>query len=245
MVGIKTDVGNIRILNEDYAEFFEQDEFKIYVVADGMGGHNAGEIASKTAVKSLIKYIKDNFKLDDHKDLLSRAINHANLKVNNLAHCNNGRYNGMGTTLVATFITKSVVQVANVGDSSCVAIKDGAVFKITKDHSLVQELLDSGSISETQALKHPKRNIITRAIGTQDKVKVDIFDLTNQNIEFFIMCTDGLTNEIDLRENLPLNITEEDLQDISSMLVEKAKLKGGRDNITVMVLKGGREDDWN
>ncbi|WP_460287828.1 Stp1/IreP family PP2C-type Ser/Thr phosphatase [Clostridium sp. CTA-7] len=237
MVGIKSDVGNVRNLNEDYAEFYEEDNFKIYVVADGMGGHNAGEIASKTASKSLIKYIKDNFENGSSKDILKDAIKHANLKVYNLSHCKE-TYNGMGTTIVACLITKNNIQIANVGDSCCFGIKSNSITKITKDHSLVQELLDCGSISEEQAIKHPQKNVITRAIGTEEVVEIDIFNLKQNKFDFFVMCTDGLTNEINLEEVLSFEIEEKDLQDICDKLVELARSKGGRDNITVMLFGG-------
>lgn len=237
MIGIKSDVGNLRNLNEDYAEFYEDEDFKIYVVADGMGGHNAGEIASKTATKSLIKYIRDNFENINNTEILKKAIKHANLKVFNLAHCNE-TYNGMGTTLVACLITKDIIQVANIGDSSCYGIKPNKVIKITKDHSLVQELLDSGSISKEQAINHPQKNVITRAIGTEENVEVDIFDIEKNKFNFFLMCSDGLSNEIDLEEILSFEIEEKYLQNICEKLIELAKSKGGRDNITVMLFGG-------
>ena len=128
MVGVKTDLGNIRSLNEDYFEFYENEDFKIYVVADGMGGHNAGEIASKTAGKSLVEYIKNNYKDEKDKDLLKSAIEYANKQVYDLAY-KDETYNGMGTTLVACYITKELVQVANVGDSACFGINDKKLIK--------------------------------------------------------------------------------------------------------------------
>lgn len=237
MIGIKSDVGNLRKLNEDYAEFYEDKNFKVFVVADGMGGHNAGEIASKTATKSLIKYIKDNFKNYNTKELLEKAIKHANLKVHNLAYCNDS-YNGMGTTLVACLISDGIIQIANVGDSSCFGINDNEIIKITKDHSLVQELLDSGSISEEEAIKHPQKNVITRAIGTQDTVDIDIFKIEKNRFKFFLMCSDGLTNEINIEGILLSEMKEMSLQDSCERLVELAKVKGGRDNITVILFRG-------
>lgn len=237
MIGIKSDVGNLRNLNEDYAEFYENEEFKIYVVADGMGGHNAGEVASKTASKSLIKYIKDNFKDENSRNILEKAIQHANSKVYNLAHCNE-TYNGMGTTLVACLITKNITQVANVGDSSCFGIKSKEITKITKDHSLVQELLDCGSISKEQAINHPQKNVITRAIGTEEVVNIDLFSIEKNKFDYFLMCSDGLTNEIGLEEILSFKLEEKELQDICEQLVNLAKFKGGRDNITVMLFGG-------
>ncbi|MBD7914114.1 Stp1/IreP family PP2C-type Ser/Thr phosphatase [Clostridium sp. Sa3CUN1] len=237
MTGIKSDLGNIRTLNEDYAEYYEDDNYKIYVLADGMGGHNAGEIASKTASKALIKYIKENINLYNHKDLLEKAMKYANLKVYNLSHCSD-TYNGMGTTLVACLITKEISVVANIGDSSCFGIKDRKITKITKDHSLVQELLDCGSISKEQAINHPQKNVITRAVGTEEDVKVDLFEVGKSKFEFFLMCSDGLTNEINLENVLNFDIEEKEIQNICEKLIESAKFNGGRDNITVMLFGG-------
>lgn len=237
MIGIKSDLGNIRNLNEDYAEFYEDKDYKIFVLADGMGGHNAGEIASKTASKALIKYIRDNINLIDSRELLENAVKHANLKVYNLSHCSD-TYTGMGTTLVACLITKDMILVSNVGDSSCYGIKDKKIIKITKDHSLVQELLDCGSISKEQAINHPQKNVITRAIGTEDNVEVDLFELRKDEFDFLLMCSDGLSNEINLEEIILFDIEEKELQNICEKLVESAKFNGGRDNITVMLFGG-------
>ncbi len=237
MIGIKSDLGNIRKLNEDYAEFYEEKNYKVFVLADGMGGHNAGEIASQTASKALIEYIKDNINLMDSRELLEKGVKHANLKVYNLSHCSD-TYTGMGTTLVACLITKDITLISNVGDSSCYGIKNGKVTKITKDHSLVQELLDCGSISKEQAINHPQKNVITRAIGTEVDVDIDLFEIGKDEFDFFLMCSDGLSNEVNLKEILSFNIEEEELQNICEKLVDSAKFNGGRDNITVMLFGG-------
>ena len=170
-------------------------------------------------------------------ELLERAVKYANLKVYNLSHCSDN-YNGMGTTLVACLITEKIIVVANIGDSSCFGIKDNSITKITKDHSLVQELLDCGSISKEQAINHPKKNVITRAIGTEENVKVDLFEIEKNKFDFFLMCSDGLTNEINLEKNLSLKIEKDKLQNICEKLVDSAKFNGGRDNITVMLFGG-------
>lgn len=237
MVGVKTDLGNIRSLNEDYFEFYENKDFKIYVVADGMGGHNAGEVASKTAGEALVEYIKNNYKNGKDKELLRSAIEYANKQVYDLAY-KDSTYNGMGTTVVACYITEEFIQVANVGDSACFGIKDKEIYKITKDHSLVQELLDSGSISKEEAENHPNKNIITRAIGTDKKVDIDIFDIDKLQYNLFLLCTDGLTNEVSLDEISKELAKDGDLQNICENLVSLAKKNGGRDNITVMLVGG-------
>ncbi|WP_300383953.1 Stp1/IreP family PP2C-type Ser/Thr phosphatase [Clostridium sp.] len=235
MVGVKSDLGNIRKLNEDYAGFYEEDNVKIYVVTDGMGGHNAGEIASEIAAESIITYIKENIKDDIFQKTLKEAIEFANKEVYSLAY-KKEKYTGMGTTVVACLITNMGIQIGNVGDSSCFIVKDNRVYKITKDHSLVQELLDTGSISKEQAINHPQKNVITRAIGTGEEVEIDIYNLNKEDYDYILLCTDGVTNDIVLEEELVKLMDNNNIQEICNELVNKAKRNGGRDNITVMLL---------
>lgn len=237
MVGLVSDIGLKRALNEDYALYFEGNDFKIYVVADGMGGHNAGEVASKMAAERIVDYVKSNFSKVDEKELITVAIEEVNREIFNFSMTND-KLNGMGTTVTACLITKNNIYVANVGDSSCMGIKDRIIKKITKDHSLVQELIDSGTISESEAVNHPKKNIITRALGTSSNVSVDVFNVMNDEYEVLLLCSDGLTNELTKEEILEVIISEENYDYIANRLVEIAKEKGGRDNITVLLFGG-------
>ncbi len=237
MIGLVSDVGLKRSLNEDFATYLEKDEFKIYVVADGMGGHNAGEVASKMAAEKIVKYIEENFSFDIEEKLLINAIENANNSIFDFSKTNE-ILNGMGTTVTACLMTKKFTYIANVGDSSCLGIRNGVIRKLTKDHSLVQELVDCGSISEKEAVNHPKKNIITRALGTNDNVKVDIFQFSNGEYNCYILCSDGLTNELSNEEILDVIEGENDYIDIANKLVLLAKEKGGRDNITVLLFGG-------
>ncbi|AGX42374.1 Stp1/IreP family PP2C-type Ser/Thr phosphatase [Clostridium saccharobutylicum] len=237
MVGLVSDVGLKRTLNQDFASYLENENFKIYVVADGMGGHNAGEVASKMAAEQIVNYISEKFSFDRMEDLIVEAIKEANRNVFDFSKTNSN-LNGMGTTVTACFITREFIQVANVGDSACFAIKNGEIKKITKDHSLVQELVDSGSITESEAVNHPKKNIITRALGTFDKVSVDVFPLRNGEYDLYMLCSDGLTNELTMDEILDVIKTEQNYMDVANKLVYLAKEKGGRDNITVLLFGG-------
>ena len=176
MLGALTDIGNIRQINEDYFSYSIIDDIEIYIVADGMGGHNAGEVASQVAVEAVIQYIKENKDTSDLKALLKDAIVHANSVIYNKSK-ENPDLKGMGTTITAYFKKGNESMVANVGDSSCYIVKDDKISKITKDHSLVQQLIDEGTITEQEAKNHPNKNIITRAIGTSPDVDVDIFVL--------------------------------------------------------------------
>ena len=205
MVGIKSDVGIVRSLNEDYAGYIEEEEFKLYVVADGMGGHNAGEVASEMAVKAVEAYVKENYK-EQGSNVLENAVLFANEKIYNKAIVGS-EYKGMGTTLVAALVYRNTIIVANVGDSSCFGVIDNNITKITKDHSLVQELIDSGSITEEEGRNHPKKNVITRALGTNNVVKIDIFKVDINTYDKYLLCTDGLSNEV-LKEEILMEIND-------------------------------------
>ena len=236
MAGIRSDVGVGRSLNEDYAAYIEEEDYKLYVVADGMGGHNAGEVASEMAVNAVKLYVKDNYKRDG-SNVLENAILFANEKIYDKARCGS-EYKGMGTTLVAALVYEDNVIVANVGDSSCFGIIGNDIIKITKDHSLVQELIDSGSITEEEGRNHPKKNIITRALGTNNVVKVDIFKIDINTYDKYLLCTDGLSNEV-LKEEMLREINDiNDYNTACDKLVLLAKNRGGRDNITVLLFGG-------
>lgn len=238
MIGVKSDVGNIRDLNEDFYMYYEGKEFKLYVVADGMGGHNSGEIASKIACEEVINFIKSNFyEFDNIGALLKAAFKSANFEVLNLS-LKDESTRGMGTTLVSALIYKDHIYIANVGDSSCYVKRGLDTIKITKDHSLVQELIDSGSISKEESKNHPKKNVITRAVGTSTKLEVDVFKLDYNKKDVFMLCTDGLSNEINIQENMNNILDNSNLQLVCDELVKLSKINGGRDNITVMLFGG-------
>lgn len=237
MVSMLSDKGAIRSLNEDSCKYYECEKFNIYVVADGMGGHNAGEVASKMAVDGIVNFIKDNVDIISENKLLKEAINFVNTIIYNYS-CENQELNGMGTTITSCLVINDMVYVANVGDSSSFGIKGKVIKKITKDHSLVQELVDLGTISEYEAINHPKKNIITRAVGTSKSVDVDIFEVPKNDYDLFLLCTDGLTNEVTNEQIISVMLTSESFNEACSNLIEIAKQKGGRDNITVLLFGG-------
>lgn len=237
MIGIKSDVGNVRELNEDFYEYFENEDFRVYIIADGMGGHNSGEVASQTACREVLAFIKENFyEFQDKEELLRNAFRIANKAILTVA-LQNEASRGMGTTLVAGLIYNNNIYIANVGDSSCYLKRDSEVIKITKDHSLVQELIDLGSISKEEAKNHPNKNVITRAVGTSLDVEVDIYKLDYRYNDIYMLCTDGLSNEVDIKEKM-INILNGNFQSICDQLIEEAKRNGGRDNVTVMLFGG-------
>ena len=226
MVSMKSDKGIVRSLNEDYADFYEGNNYKIYVVADGMGGHNA--------VESVIEYIN---KQDLLEHSLEEAILYANRKIYDLS-IKEKSYGGMGTTLTACLVRDNIIEIANVGDSCCFGLNEKGIIKLTKDHSLVQELIDSGSLTEEEGRNHPKKNIITRALGTSKDVVVDIFKIEKNKFKVFLLCSDGLINEVSKEEIFNIITNSKDLDQATNELVSLAKEQGGRDNITVLLFGG-------
>ncbi|MGH4122304.1 MAG: Stp1/IreP family PP2C-type Ser/Thr phosphatase [Clostridium sp.] len=244
MLGVLSDVGNVRKTNEDSVGYFEGSDFEIYAVADGMGGHNAGEVASELAIKVIIEYVKANQHGSDLKEVLSEGIKSANKKIYDVAS-ESDALSGMGTTITICFKKQDKMVVANVGDSSCYVIDNKRkLSKITRDHSLVQQLLDNGTITEEKARNHPNKNIITRALGTNETVEVDLFDVDLTNVIKCILCTDGLTNDVTYDEMYDI-IMKNDNDSSCKMLVDLSKSKGGRDNISVIVFEGECRDDRN
>ncbi|MTK13667.1 MAG: Stp1/IreP family PP2C-type Ser/Thr phosphatase [Clostridiaceae bacterium] len=243
MVGMLSDIGNVRKINEDSVGYYKDENFGIYIVADGMGGHNAGEVASKVAVDATISYIKSLSNLDDMKSILIESIKMANKQIFELSKSNDGLV-GMGTTITACLVKGKEMVVANVGDSCCYIMKHNGISKITKDHSLVQQLLDEGSITEEEAVSHPNKNIITRALGTNESVEIDTFNINLADVLKVILCSDGLSNGVNNSEMYDI-IFNNNNEDACIQLIELSKLKGGRDNISVIVFEGECEDDRN
>ena len=237
MVGFVTDIGNVRQINEDYGDYQSGEKYKLFIVADGMGGHNAGEVASKMAVEGLIKFVEENYGEIADSEILIEAVAEVNYDIyihskraNNLS--------GMGTTIAAAFVTDECIRVINIGDSVCYGIDTECIDKITKDHSLVQELLDAGSISVEEARNHPRKNIITRAVGTNIRVEVDQFTVPKNVYKYLMLCTDGLSNEVSENDIFNEIKGTDDIKISSNRLVDMAKTAGGKDNITVLVFGG-------
>lgn len=238
----KTDRGKKRKLNED--DFFVSMKecgplSNIYVVADGMGGHKAGSHASTSAIKELRQFLEEHAKvtLDSGEDItqfLKRAITHVNYQLfNDSNSC--PEHEGMGTTLTVATMTKHMLYVAHVGDSRLYTIGDQGMNQITKDHSLVEEMMDKGFISKLEAKKHPKRHVITRAIGTYEKVQVDTYSEKLEGVEYIVICSDGLTNMLSNDEIHKVIVQEQGLEEKVDELIRFANKRGGIDNITVIL----------
>ncbi len=234
-----TDVGMRRESNQDCYAVWECPDGAVFaVVCDGMGGHAGGNVASRMAAERILNELKKNYRENmsssSVKNMIESAIVLANLDIVDEAEINN-ELEGMGTTAVVAVITDYVCVVANVGDSRCYLVHAGESEQITKDHSLVQEMVDAGLISPEDASRHPRKNIITRALGISDDVEVDFFDVDFGSDDFLLLCSDGLTNHITDTDIIEC-ITAEDRDSYAAELIALANKNGGADNITAIVL---------
>lgn len=227
-----TDVGVTRANNEDF--FLVSEDQRIFVVADGMGGYNAGEIAAEIASKSVLSQIDEMPSFDFQKDI-EKVFKVANDAILNHVKANND-CRGMGTTIVVAYIDGHTLHVANIGDSRCYGILNHQMIQLTKDHSLVAELVKIGSISEEEAERHPDKNIITSALGVEQHYDVhkDFYDISD--FQYILLCSDGLTNMVE--QDAILSVFEnETIENIGQKLVHMANENGGKDNITVVCIE--------
>lgn len=233
-----TDVGAKRKVNQDYVYCREETIGKLpnlFIVADGMGGHNAGDMASKTCVECVADFVRCNEDLKTPISIIEKAVALANEEIIKKSKSNE-QYDGMGTTFVASTIIDDVMYVANVGDSRLYVIND-EIRQITEDHSLVEEMVKNGKIDKNNARFHPNKNIITRALGAADEVTADFFEISVKKNDIILMCSDGLSNMIDDDEIFKMVIQgKEDIVMTSLRLVAKANEYGGKDNISIVMV---------
>lgn len=233
-----TDVGQKRKMNQDYV--FVSDSPvgnlpNLFVVADGMGGHNAGDYASSHAVQTLVDEIRDDRDFNPIK-IIRHAIETANTEILNQAQ-NDVSLRGMGTTIVVATIVGHYAYVANVGDSRLYIIQD-QIHQVTKDHSLVQEMVRMGELKAEEAKNHPDKNIITRALGAERTVDIDFFDLKLEPNSTILMCSDGLSNMVeDAKIEEIVFDSEISLERKGRKLLREANQNGGKDNIAVILVE--------
>lgn len=234
----KIDIGKERSSNQDafFAGEISQD-IAFAVVCDGMGGANAGEVASQTAVKTISEYIINSYRkkitIRDFVKILRNALISANITLYDMA-AKDEELKGMGTTAVVVVIKGNEVAIAHVGDSRIYLVND-EITQLTRDHSIVQTLIESGEISPEDAALHPRKNVITRALGVEEDVAVDTAELVLSDNDTLLLCTDGLTNFVAV-EDILKTFKENDIAIVPEKLVELANAGGGGDNITAVTL---------
>lgn len=232
-----TDIGRKREVNQDYVYVTDKPVGHVpnlFVVADGMGGHKAGDFASKYAVQVLEEHVRNHSGMGPEL-IITDAVREANRKIVEKAKQDTG-LEGMGTTLVVATIIEHTLYFANVGDSRLYLIRD-EIKQLSKDHSLVEEMVRLGGINEEETKHHPDKNIITRAIGAKDDVEVDFFEYRLQKGDIILMCTDGLTNMVDDDEIFRIVKGGRDVVETAMQLVEKANENGGKDNIGIVLVE--------
>lgn len=234
-----TDTGKTRLVNQDYVFAMEEqigNLENLFVVADGMGGHNAGDYASRFCVEAFTEIIRTTAE-GMPVSILSKALGLTNQKLLDEAK-DREELTGMGTTFVVSTVLNNILYVANVGDSRLYLIRNKEIKQITEDHSLVEEMVKNGEIEREQMRFHPNKNIITRALGASEIVVPDYFEVDLSANDLILMCSDGLTNMMDDKDIL--EITEkypDDLEAACTTLVRMANDNGGKDNISIVMIK--------
>ncbi|MBD8035477.1 Stp1/IreP family PP2C-type Ser/Thr phosphatase [Solibacillus sp. A46] len=238
---VESDIGLKRKINEDRAAFFERpDHFKLAILADGMGGHNAGDVASEMAITEMHRL----FKLVDAEDFASKqlkldwlrnAVSHINQKIYqySLTHEN---CQGMGTTMIAALLDENECLISHVGDSRVYHFADEEVKLVTRDHSYVNILLENGEISEEEALNHPQKNFILKALGTEISIEPDFYELTLSNEAYLLICSDGLSNKLTTTEMATIITPQISIEEKGKKLVQLANDRGGEDNISLILM---------
>jgi PPM family protein phosphatase len=236
----RTDRGRVRQHNEDNGgTFINRDGQHLCVVADGMGGHRAGDVASSMAIKQLEEMWSRSSGIEtaSHaEDWLKDSI----LQINQILFKHSQEHiecEGMGTTIVAAIATPLFSTVANIGDSRCYILNDTGFQQLTEDHSLVNELVRTGQISREDAEHHPRKNVLLRALGTEQEVKMDIRTIMFEEGDVLLLCSDGLSNKVTTEEMLEILKNEEELEEKASRLIHLANEHGGEDNITLCILQ--------
>jgi protein phosphatase len=224
-----TDTGRQRRANEDSLLA----RAPLFVVADGMGGAQAGEVASRIAVESFQPGLPET----SHPELeLAALAREANARIHELSHAN-AEQAGMGTTLTAVYVGEQEVAIAHVGDSRAYCLRDGQLLRLTDDHSLVDELMRQGRLTPEEAVEHPQRSVITRALGPEGIVEVDTRSFQARAGDVYLLCSDGLTTMLSEEQIAAVLLAHHQLRDAGEALIAAANQAGGRDNITVVLIR--------
>ncbi len=242
-----TDKGRVRTHNEDSVTILKNNSGEyLLVVADGMGGHRAGEIASSIAVTHLGKRFCDLSCVGSELDAVNWLNDNTNEINNEIIEYakNNPDSTGLGTTLVLALLTKDYLIFGNIGDSSGYVLKNNHLHKVTKDHTLVNLLIEAGNITEEEAKFHPKRNVLMKALGAVEQIDLDIFEV-DKNVDGILLCSDGLTTMLSGEQiEKVLNDQELDIEEKIIKLIRKCNARGGNDNISIayLIIESGEQE---
>ncbi|SHM08551.1 protein phosphatase [Caldanaerovirga acetigignens] len=236
----KSDRGRVRPNNEDAFYIPENmNELLLFIVADGMGGHNAGEVASRLAVEEISSFIKSKYYAKSFQEdvvlLIKEAFKAANEKIYTMS-LQSEQLAGMGTTATLALFNQGRVYIGHVGDSRAYMLRGDHLRQLTKDHSLVWQLMEEGRLTAQEIKCHPMRNIITRALGVDEKVDVDVYDYEYKSGDIFLLCSDGLTNMLDDEKIREIILNADSIEAAAERLVQAANNLGGHDNITVELI---------
>lgn len=236
-----TDAGKVRTHNEDNVTILNNNNNQEFLlaVADGMGGHKAGEVASKIAIEHLTDEF-DKLETFGSKDNAISWLRNVVVEINNKIFAYTDEFpnsKGMGTTLVVAIKTNDYVLFGNIGDSSGYVYKNEKLHKVTKDHTLVNLLVSTGELTEEEAKYHPRKNVLMRALGANDPIEIDIFDVVDNTIEGIFLCSDGLTNMLTEEQIEKILNSDLSIEEAVVKLIRKSNSRGGTDNITIAYLK--------
>lgn len=239
-----TDAGKVRDHNEDSVIIVKniKNDY-LLAVADGMGGHSAGEVASSIAISYLGKHFQETF-INLSKEEAINWLRNSVSEINSLIFKyveENSESRGMGTTLVVAIVTENYVLFGNIGDSSGFVMKDGKLHKVTYDHTLVNLLVTAGELTPDQAKEHPQKNVLMKALGANDPIDVDIFEILNMDFDSILLASDGLTNMLDVETIEKVLLSDLEIEEKVIKLIRKANNRGGTDNISIAYLIKNKE----
>lgn len=239
LVFANTDIGMSRNMNQDYYYISNKTDLSIFILADGMGGYNGGEVASKIAVESARKYIEENankVQIGEKKitDILKSATSYANNTVYEISK-ENKNLEEMGTTLEICLIYNNIIYISHIGDSRVYSIIDDNVKRLTIDHSYVEKLVSDGTITREEAENHPKKHVLIKALGCLPEIEPDIVEKELEKNEIIVICSDGLTNM--LKDERIKDIVTNNKENPEIELIKEANLAGGYDNITAIIIR--------
>ena len=238
----KTNIGRTRTENQDsfFLDIMPEADMILCVVCDGMGGAKAGGVASEFASSVFIENMRSKLRMDMSveyiSEIISESVAQANIKVYEKS-LSDKAYEGMGTTLVSAVLMGKQVVIGHVGDSRAYLLRPDGITRLTRDHSLVEDMVRMGDITEEEARNHPNKNLLTRAIGTTEEEKCDITIQEVNDGDFLLLCTDGLSSMVEEQEMLDEVYHGSEKQEICDRLINIANSRGGRDNITVVLIE--------